>query len=483
MHSIPQGHIKWYWSIALLSLICMGVSFAMQSVYPAAVPFVALLGYLLLHNIQWLYGLLIIAIPISVNLKEFSGPSIDVPDEALMLLLTVLFPFVFVINKKYFFNARLLSNRLLSLILYYFMWMIVCTIGSSDVILSTKFTLAKLWYIVPFVLYTALFIYHKPQYAFTMYKLFMASLIPMVLFITLRHKAYNFYFDRVNDATAPYFTNHVLYGSVVAILAMATVIAMLYSKGFTKQWWLLACTLVILFTAVYFSYSRGAWASIFFALGIYAALKLRLIKVAILTFYTIILSVILWLSIDNRFLNYAPRYETGIMNDNLTDHLIATLKGKDISSNERFYRWIACVRMAKENPIMGTGPNTFYEHYKAHTVRLFRTYVSANPERSTSHNYFLFMLVEQGIIGMLLYGILIVAMLHYCQLIYFSTHIASFKAIAAGVAVVTSSFFLNNFLSELVEYDKLGSLFFICMGILIGLHQHIKQHYHAPLIN
>lgn len=62
------------------------------------------------------------------------------------------------------------------------------------------------------------------------------------------------------------------------------------------------------------------------------------------------------------------------------DHIMATTYGTDISSAERYYRWIAAIRMSEDHPYFKVGPNNFYDFYKPYTIT-FKTWVSRNPER------------------------------------------------------------------------------------------------------
>src|SRR5690606_13770312 len=132
----------------------------------------------------------------------------------------------------------------------------------------------------------------------------------------------------------------------------------------------------------------------------------------------------------------------------------ATIAGKDMSSMERLYRWIASVRMSNERPITGVGPNNFNDHYKGHAVSMFRTYVWRNEERSTTHNYFLFMLVEQGYPAMFLYAIFLVMVFAYAQKIYYQTNDPFYKKVILGLIMMFGAGFVNNFFSELIETNK-----------------------------
>jgi O-antigen ligase len=140
---------------------------------------------------------------------------------------------------------------------------------------------------------------------------------------------------------------------------------------------------------------------------------------------------------------------------------------KDLSTAERYYRWIAGVRMAEDSWQTGFGPNSFYNNYKGYTIPAFKTWVSKNEEHSTVHNYFLLLLIEQGAIALLLFLLLVGSLFWYAQKIYHRTKDKFWKGTTAAIAAILTMLCTLNFLSDLVETDKVGSVFYICIATLI----------------
>jgi O-antigen ligase len=206
---------------------------------------------------------------------------------------------------------------------------------------------------------------------------------------------------------------------------------------------------------------------VIFALGTWLFIRLKWMHQAMLIFFALVLSAVLWLSQNNTYLNYKPKFEKTIMHESLEDHIMATIQGTDISSAERYYRWIAAIRMSQDRPITGVGPNNFYDYYKSYTITSFRTWVSRNFERSTTHNYFLFMLVEQGYPAMILYAAMIWSIFFFGQRLYHRLSDKGEKIIVISVICMLASLFINNFFSELLETDKIGSLFLLGIAVLV----------------
>jgi O-antigen ligase len=123
--------------------------------------------------------------------------------------------------------------------------------------------------------------------------------------------------------------------------------------------------------------------------------------------------------------------------------------------------------MIKDNGLTGSGPSTFYDQYRPYTIPAYKTWVSGNPEHSTVHNYFLLTLVEQGIPGLILLLLLAGTMLYYAQFLYHRMQDIFYKTVAITVGVILVMILVLNFLSDLVETDKIGSLFFLCIALLV----------------
>src|SRR5690606_20309439 len=103
------------------------------------------------------------------------------------------------------------------------------------------------------------------------------------------------------------------------------------------------------------------------------------------TGYLLIGIIVFSLAHNNKYIDFRPDKSQTFTQPTFFDAVAGAFTGEDMSSMERFYRWIASIRMSTAHPIVGVGPNNFYDHYKPYTVNMFATWVSRNPERSTTH--------------------------------------------------------------------------------------------------
>jgi O-antigen ligase len=411
--------------------------------------------------------LLLFTIPFSVEYNVRGGLSTDLPDEPFMWALSFLV-LAGLVQKGSGFRQGV-SHPLVLLLLLGWCWTLVTVIFSTDPLLSLKFWLAKGWYLLAFVVAPLLWL-RDPRNLVRAVYLLAGSMALLAVWALWKHGQSGFRFDRVNEAVAPFFRNHVNYS---ALLVLTIPLWVLLLGGRHRRWgWLL---LPLLLAALYFSYARGAWLAGLAGLAAWWLIRQGWLLRAYVLGLVLVMAAFLWLRQEDRYLQYAHDFRTTIYHKELTEHLLATYKGKDVSTAERFYRWIAAIRMSTDRPLTGTGPNLFPEAYKPWAVPAFRTWVSDNPERSTVHNYFLLLLVEQGWPGLLLWVLLLGAGFYYAQRLYREVRDRFYRKLALLLGVWLVMLTVLNFLSDLVETDKVGSVFYLTFAGLLLADYHRQR--------
>src|SRR5699024_1077861 len=134
---------------------------------------------------------------------------------------------------------------------------------------------------------------------------------------------------------------------------------------------------------------------------------------------------------------------------------------------ERIYRWVAAYQMIQEKPLLGYGPSTFPAIYKSHTLNMFATYVSDNKEGSGINNYYLMILVEQGMFSLLIFLALVYYVIAYGEKVYHRTRDTFSKQLLSTFLVVFVGLFIMNLMNDLIEVDKMACYFFWTMVVLI----------------
>jgi O-antigen ligase len=423
---------------------------------------------------RWIYYVLFFLLPFTQEISLFGGLSMDVPSEPLMLALTACVAGAFMLGAGRL-PRREWAHPVLIILALMVLWTAIDTVFSVDKLKSLKYLLAKGWYITPFLLGTLLIV-QRPKDAWRFVVLYTTGACLSVLYVVSRHATEGFSFAKINWALHPFFRNHVIYATMLALLVPFVWYAMRATKNITARL-LWRIGLGILLFGLLTSFTRASILSIPIAGMFYWVMRLRLTRVMLLVIAVSVTAGVVYVSTGDRYMEYAPNYERTVFNGkNFEKHLEATYKMQDVSGMERVYRWVAAARMIGDKPLVGSGAATFYPEYKRYTVKSFRTYVSDNPEKSTTHNYFLLQLAEQGLPGFLLFVTLIATALLSGESLYHRArqHPEVRRVVlAALLSFVVIVFHLT--LNELVEVDKIGPVFFICLALLIRAESWLKE--------
>jgi O-antigen ligase len=282
----------------------------------------------------------------------------------------------------------------------------------------------------------------------------------------VRQALQGFSFEDVNKPMPPFFRNHVNYAAILSIFFPFILLARTWYAPGSKLRRLLTFALLFYAVAIYLSFTRTTYLALLAILPLYLVVRFKMMKPFVLVVGIGATLFVNHLMQQNYYLRYAPDYLETIYHDDFGQHLTSTFEGKDVSSMERVYRWVAATRMFKDHPYMGFGPGNFYPYYMHYTLSSFETYVSDNPERSTAHNYPLFLLTEQGAIGLGIFLLLTVIILLKGERIYHQIQNPDDKRIVLTFILVIMMVYVNLMLSDLLESDKVGPFFFICLSLL-----------------
>ena len=444
-----------------------------------ALPFLFVLAPVIFQTIiaktALLFYLLLALLPLSAEVHITPALGFDFPDELLMALLTVMSVMALAHQPK-ILPASLLKHPLILLLTLHLLWIIISCIYSTNVWLSLKFLLAKTWYVIPFAVLPSIIIQQRSNIT----KLALCLLVPMALVVVqslVRHAFYGYTFEGIKNTLSPFFRNHVTYSSMlVCLLPVLWAMILLTPKSGRKRKYLKAA-LCFFITGLIFSYSRGALLAFITGLTAYVTITKNIIGKVLIMLSIVLIAGSAWLIGNKHYLRFAPDYNTTIFHPQFTEHLQATVDFKDVSNAERFYRWVAAANMVADKPLTGFGPNNFYANYHRYTVTPFKTWVSDNPEHSSVHNYFLLTLLEQGIPGLIFFSLLYVSMIMYSQKLYHALQDKFYKTVALTTGVIVVMIGTLNCINDLIETDKTGSLFWLCLGMLVVLKRKREQEY------
>jgi len=199
----------------LLGALCLSALFAFfNSMGLEALglfPVVLLFIYLAIFETEKFFLSIAFLTPLSVNIEEYTdGLGLFLPTEPLLFGLMVLFLFIQV--KTPFLDVRIWRNPIIICVLSYIIWLVFTSVTSTDPLISFKSVLAKLWFIIPLLIFgTHFFRKHENRIVFLW--LFIVSCCLVVCFTLVHHSMYGFGEEEGHWVMWPFFKDHTIYRS------------------------------------------------------------------------------------------------------------------------------------------------------------------------------------------------------------------------------------------------------------------------------
>ena len=454
-------------AIGLIVLASVGAAVYLDEMMILTLPLLLILLLATVADFKMVFLGIFCLLPISAELELPGGLGTDFPSEPFMVYL-MLCLILYILGNPRKIDYKFYNHPMTQLLLLHFVWIGVSALFAQIFLISFKFFLAKTWYIATFYFLVGMFIKRAKDYI----PAFWGILLPLMMvavYAMIRHSAYGFDFEDVNKTMGPFFRNHVDYAVMLAVMVpFMMAVRKWYPFGKIPRF-TINVGFVIVLLGIFFAYTRAAYVSLFLIPIAYFIFNNRLIKTAVTTGLLGLVFGLSFMIAGNNYLNFAPDFETTIYHTDLDDHLSATLQMKDVSTVERFHRWIAGINMSNDRMLTGFGPSNFYHFYKSYTTSLFETYVSDNEEQSTVHNYFLLVLIEQGWPGFVIFMIMIIYFFIWGERVLHQTRCEKDKQLAMAILICQLLIMANLFMADLIETDEIGSLFFINMAILVNL--------------
>jgi len=462
---------KTYWIFSLFVLICGALSVATEMYYLLILPIILLGAYVTIVHPKMIFLLFFAIAPFSIEIFLPNGLGTDLPTEPIALLLSGISVVLCIYNFDKI-ELRYLKHPITLLMILQLGWIFFTALFSQIPLISFKYLLAKSWYVIPFFFLPFYFL-KNTKHIETVFKVLIASTSVAMIIIMIKHGMMGFTFKAINKAAHPIFRNHVIYAALLVLLVPFIWHFLKFSTR--KKSWLALLTLFII--AIYFTYTRAAIGCVFIAIGAYFIIHYRLAKYATIASLVIGGLAVNSLVQKNKYLDFAPEYKKTVTHLKFDNLIEATYKLEDISTMERVYRWVAGLQMVKDRPLLGFGPGCFYPFYKDYTLASFRTYVSDNPDKSGIHNYYFMSLVEQGVLGLLIVLVLFVFTILYGENLYhrLSNKLDRSLVMSCILAIIVLAALL--LMNDLIETDKLGSFFFLCLSVIvmIGIRSKVSQ--------
>jgi len=449
-----KAKIAWLYIIAAL-FIAIGLFLVVKKNTYLFFALPVVLGVLLLYifSLDKVLLLTAFAVPLSVNLKALeAGLAISLPAEPLLMGILVLFVAKMLYDGH--FDRRVLHHPIAIVIYCMFAWMAVTTITSEMPLVSLKFILARLWFVIPaFFLCTVLF--KNPKNIHWFIWLYISALCIVCIYTIIHHAQFGFDGDSAHWVMTPFYNDHTAYGAALAIYLILS-LTYVFLPGIKKSRRLIIIGVVVLLSiALTLSNCRAAWISMIAALGVLLCVLLH-IKFRWIA-ATIIFLVGLFFAFQNQIIDALEKNNQDASGDLVENIQSITNISTDASNLERINRWQSAFRLFNERPIFGWGPGTYQFVYAPYQMSKEKTIISTNAgDGGNAHSEYFGPLAEQGIVGSLLVVVLVVVTI-YCGLkTYSRCKNKKAKVLSLGATIAFISYFVHGFLNNFLDTDKLA---------------------------
>ena len=215
-------------SIGVFLSLFFGVAIFYDQEFLFAIPLALGAMYFALFQTEKAFLALAFLTPLSFNIEEYvDGFGLYIPTEPLLFGLML---YLCALQIK----APFLDNKIFRhpIILTWFailIWMFITAITSSNPMISFKFILSKLWFIIPLLLFGTYF-FSESKNRILFIWLFVIGTVLSILYTIGQHASFNFGEKESHWVMWPFFKDHTIYGAIVA-LVLPLVLILIFIKN------------------------------------------------------------------------------------------------------------------------------------------------------------------------------------------------------------------------------------------------------------
>jgi putative inorganic carbon (HCO3(-)) transporter len=461
-----RAKLLWVYGASAAFIAVNAYLFLHDKLWGLAVPFVLLLLILYIFSLDNVLLLITFLTPFAVNLKDAEfGIGISLPTEPLMFGVMLLF--ILKLMHERFYDHKIMQHPVTIAIVINLVWIFITCFTSQLPIVSIKFMVARLWFVIPFyfagiLLFTDFKNIRKFQW------LYIIPLLVVIFFTLYNHSTYGFDKPHSNMVMKPFYNDHTAYGAIIALF-LPIFTGFTFSRVYNKTYRLLAfIVLAILLAGIIFSYSRAAWISVAAALAVFLLVRFRI------RFYWVLFALIIGIGFFFMFrFQFLDKLEKN-KQDSSTDFVEHVQSISNISSDasnlERINRWAAALRLFREKPIFGWGPGTYQFVYAPYQRSKEKTIISTNyGDMGNAHSEYIGPMSESGILGMITFlGIIVTAIITGLR-VHRRAKNKEVRLISLMIMLGLITYYVHGFMNNFLDTDKASVPFWGFTAILVAM--------------
>jgi len=430
------------------------------------IPIACIMLILYIFSLEKILLLAVFATPLAVDIGDYDmGVSISVPSEP--LLIGILFFFILKILLEGGVERRIVRHPVTLAVIFNLGWLLITSITSDIPVVSFKFLLSRLWFIIP-IYFGGLMMFRVKTNIRLFIWAYVSALIVVIFYTTYVHMGYSFSEKAGHWVMYPFYNDHTAYGVILALF-LPVMIGLSVDKAVSRNQRIFAIvSVVILLIALYLSYSRAAWVSVGFAVGVLILVKMRI------KFRWILMTVAGVLAIFFTFkFEILDKLEKNKQDAsaNFIEHVQSISNiSSDASNLERINRWQAALRMFNERPLVGWGPGTYQFEYAPFQRSKEKTIISTNlGDLGNAHSEYIGPLAESGLPGLLSVLLILITVIYTGLNVYKKAASPQSRLLALSATLGLITYFVHGIMNNFLNTDKASVPFWGLVAIIVAL--------------
>lgn len=454
---VAEGYALWFKGDATIGLV----------------PLALLVVWLFVVRLETGFLLMAFLTPFAVNKALLPGMELSMPVEPMMILFSFIFLFR-VLALKGDRSTSLLTHPVTLLLLASLLWMLFTSITSEMPWVSIKYTLARVWFVVPFFFAATLF-FRDPRRIRQFFWAYAIGLGVVILIATSKTLGNFSDLQTLHRVMKPFYNDHTAYGCVIALMLPA---AFYFIFSHNMKGWRRVLSLALfagLCIGLFFSYCRAAWISVVGAIGVYVLIRMGMkVKWMVLLF---------GLGIGAFFVYQSDvLYKLGKNHQDSSYTLADQVKSisnisTDASNLERLNRWASALRMWEERPLLGWGPGTYQFLYASYQRSYQLSTISTNAGNlGNAHSEYIGPMTEQGVPGVALVVLLFLSTFATGVRVYRTAKDPHTARMALAFTLSLLTYYIHGVFNNFLDTDKLSVPFWGFTAVIVALDVYSEKH-------
>ena len=473
---VSGWYLRWFIGVIAVFVVLNSWLITYEFYFLPFLPVAFLILFSALVSLDKLVYFILFFTPLSLTVEFNSYAALTLPTEPLLFGVMLVFFFKMIFEGG--FDRRVTRHPITIAILVSLVWMVLTSLTSSMPLVSVKYTIARLWFVVSFY-FVATQIFRKlPNIRFWIW-VFTIPLSLVIIYSVVQFFNFNIDKNALYWVMQPFFKDHTIYGAVIAMI-LPVMFVFSFDDSYSNQYRFTSFIFfLIILLGIILSYTRAAWLSIAGAYLVYLIYRLKIDWRIVISGIFIVVAVLFSFK-DDLLLKVERNKQSS--SKNLAKHLQSVSNIKNDASNlERINRWSSAIRMYKMKPVLGFGPGTYRFQYAPFQRSFELTYVSTNAGTlGNAHSEYLGPMAEQGTIGVLAFLAIVISSIITGAKLYRNAKSKQVKYLAMAILLGLFTYFFHGFLNNFLDQDKASAPFWSMIAILVALDVYHNQEEEDP---